>query len=83
MLTLSKKSIVALIIILTTSLLLIEPTTAPVTIPVNPRAGPDVSVEIHNNPLWHPPMDHTDPYTGEVLYTTPEGYSQSGSINII
>jgi hypothetical protein len=64
------------------NLLIIEFCEATVTMPKQPINAPKVSVEIHNNPIWHPPIDHTDPYTGEIIYTTPGGYSQNGTIVI-
>lgn len=63
-------------------LLLVEPVVAPVTVPVNPSSGPEVSVVIYNNPIWVPPEDHVNSYTGEILYTTPGGYAFNGSIVI-
>jgi len=83
MVSLRKKIMLMLIgLLLVFGVLIVEPCGAPVTTPANPIAAPDVSVEIHHNPIWHPPEDHTDPYTGEVLYSTPGGYSQNGTIVI-
>ncbi|MCL2135848.1 MAG: hypothetical protein FWH37_09965 [Candidatus Bathyarchaeota archaeon] len=55
---------------------------APVTVPSQPKDAPIVSVEIHNNPIWNPPTDYTNPYTGEVTYSFPGYYSLNGVIEI-
>jgi hypothetical protein len=62
--------------------LLIEPCIAPVTTPDNPSTAPDVSVEIHKKPEWIPPEERTDPYTGEVIWSSPGYYTTSGIIEI-
>jgi hypothetical protein len=82
----NKTSTVILLLIFTmavSGLFLIEPTTAPVTVPANPKAAPEiVSVIIHNNPIWNPAVTTTDTYTGEVTYSNPGHYTCNGSIEI-
>jgi hypothetical protein len=80
----SKKFTLMLIFTITLSgLLLIEPTIAPVTMPTNPREAPEIiSVVVHNNPVWNPPVTVTDPYTGDVTYSTPGSWRGNGSIEI-
>lgn len=64
-------------------LLLVEPSSAPITTPSWPKSGPEiVSVEMHHNPIWNPPTNWTDPYTGQVLSSTLGYYIQNGSIEI-
>jgi len=82
MVTLSKKGMLILISTLFVFVLLVESCVAPVTTPANPIAAPEVSVEIHNNPIWHPPEEYTNPYTGEVIWSYPGFYSTSGIIEI-
>ncbi|MCL1977204.1 MAG: hypothetical protein FWG55_03740 [Candidatus Bathyarchaeota archaeon] len=80
---LGKKFVLTLILAVAVSgLLLVESCMAPVTVPANPMPAPEVSVEIQNHPIWHPPTDHTNPYTGEVIYSIPGYYSINGSIVI-
>ncbi|MDR0470523.1 MAG: hypothetical protein LBH79_02200, partial [Nitrososphaerota archaeon] len=80
----SKKFTLILIFTMTASgLLLIEPCTAPVTVPANPKAAPEIiSVVIHNNPIWKPPVTYTDSYTGEITYSNPGYWTCNGSIEI-
>jgi len=65
-------------------LLLVEPVVAPVTVPANPKAGPEiVSVEIHNDPIIKPPAYTTNPYSGEEQIVLPGGpFAPNGSITI-
>jgi hypothetical protein len=64
-------------------ILLIEPCVAPVTVPANPKSGPEIaSVVINNDPVWSPPLIITDPYTGEVTYSAPGCWVQNGNIEI-
>jgi flagellar basal body-associated protein FliL len=84
MLKLSKKFALVLIFILSTSgLLLVESCVAPVTVPANPKPGPEIaSVVINNDPVWHPPLIITDPFTGEVTYSPPGYWIQNGTIEL-
>jgi hypothetical protein len=79
-----KHTVILLIFTITFSwLLLIEPTTAPVTVPANPKSAPEIiSVIIHNTPIWNPAVTTTDTYTGEVTYSNPGHYTCNGSIEI-
>jgi hypothetical protein len=81
---LGKKFVITLIFILVAlGLLLVTPVVAPVTMPEQPKSGPEISsVEIHHNPIWKPPTNWTDPYTGQVLSSTPGRWIQNGSIEI-
>jgi hypothetical protein len=69
----NKKFTLILIFTLTVSgLLLVEPCMAPVTVPTNSKSGPEIiSVEIHNDPIWVPPVTTTHSYidmnTGEII----------------
>ena len=64
-------------------LLLVEPCIAAVTVPSNPSPAPEiVSVVIHNDPIWNPPITNTNPYTGEVTYNNPGYWIRNGSIEI-
>jgi hypothetical protein len=79
------RTFTSLLIILTiaSSIFLIETCVAPVTVPDNPKSGPEIaSVVIHNDPIWKPPTNWTDPYTGQVLSSTPGRWIQNGSIEI-
>ena len=83
MFDLSKKFALLLIFVLVmSSLFLVEFCVAPVTVPANPSAAPEiVSVEIHNDPIWYPPTYSVpDPYTGEVTQTRPGYWGSNGSI---
>ncbi|MDR2204254.1 MAG: hypothetical protein LBE76_08205 [Nitrososphaerota archaeon] len=81
MLNVCKKFALLLVFTLvSSSLFLVGPCIAPVTMPTNPSSAPEVSVEIHNNPIWHPPTYTTNPYTDETTQTHPGGYSTNGSI---
>jgi hypothetical protein len=84
MVRLSEKFVVILFFSITVSgLLLIEPCMAPVTIPTNPKAGPEItSVTIHNTPIWKPPVTATNPYNGEVTANKPGYWIQNGTIEI-
>jgi len=56
---------------------------APVTVPVNPKSGPEIaSVVIHNTPVWKPPVIATNPYTGEVTDSKPGYWMQNGTVEI-
>jgi len=83
---LSKKFVLILLFTLVVSgvlLLLVEPVVAPVTMPSNPKAAPEiVSVEIHHNPVWCPPVYTTNPYTGEITLTSPGYWRPFGTIEI-
>jgi len=51
-------------------LLLVEPCMAPVTVPDNPKAGPEIaSVTIHNTPIWKPPVITTNPILAKLQIT--------------
>ncbi|MCL2643356.1 MAG: hypothetical protein FWD52_07620 [Candidatus Bathyarchaeota archaeon] len=80
----SKKFTLLLIFTIAISgLFLIEPSAAPVTVPANPKAAPEIiSVHIHNTPIWRPPVTTTDSYTGDVTYSNPGYYTCNGSIEI-
>lgn len=80
----NKKKVLTLIFTITVlGLLLIEPSTAPVTVPANPKPAPEiVSITIHNNPIWEPPVTITDSYTGDVTHSSPGYYTCNGSIDI-
>jgi len=64
--------------------MLVESCVAPVTVPANPSAAPEiVSVEIHNNPIIKPPTYTTNPYTGkEEIISSGGPYAPNGSIII-
>jgi len=80
----SKKVMLTIIVTMALSWsLLIETTTAPVTVPANPRPAPEIiSVIIHNNPIWKPPVTYTDAYTGDITYSNPGYFTSNGSIEI-
>ena len=72
-----------LIIILSISLLLMaKPIVAPVTMPDNPSAAPQISVKIYNKTWYHPPSYSTNPYTGETTMIHGEFTTQEGTIVI-
>ncbi|MCL2643085.1 MAG: hypothetical protein FWD52_06210 [Candidatus Bathyarchaeota archaeon] len=77
-----KKFALTLIFIFVLGLSLFEPSVAPVTMPTNSKAAPEVSVEIHNKPVWVPPTHNTNTYTGEVTELKPGYYTPNGSIVI-
>jgi hypothetical protein len=84
MVCLKKKTVLMIVILLIVSgVLLIEPCMASVTIPANPKAGPEITfVTIHNTPIWNPPVITTNPYTGEVTNNKPGYWIQNGTIEI-
>jgi hypothetical protein len=52
-------------------------------VPNQPKAGPEVvAVEIHNTPVWKPPVIATNPYTGEVTDSKPGSWMQNGTVEI-
>jgi len=56
---------------------------APIVVPANPKSGPEIAaVEIHNNPIWEPPITVSDPYTGDVIDNIPGRWIQNGTIKI-
>lgn len=86
MLCLSKRSELFFSVLLFSGLLvllLVEPCVAPVTVPAKPKPGPEiVSVVVHNNPVWRPPITQTNPYTGEVLSTQRGMSLPNGTVEI-
>lgn len=82
---LSKSFVLRLVLMFVVlNMLLVGFCVAPVTVPENPHAGPEiVSVEVNNNPIWVPPTySSPDPYTGEVTQITAGHYTRSGSISV-
>jgi len=77
---------VTLVLIFTSvisGLLLVEPCMAPITVPEQPRLGPEiVSVVIDNNPLVIPPGYYTDPYTGETYQISTGRTDPRGNVTI-
>jgi len=70
-----------LIIILSMSLLLMaKPIVAPVTMPENPSAAPQISVKIYNKTLHSSPTYTTNPYTGETTMSSSGLTVQTGTI---
>ncbi|MDR0461380.1 MAG: hypothetical protein LBH62_08165 [Nitrososphaerota archaeon] len=68
MATLNKKFGIILCLIVLSVLLLVDPCIAPVTVPNNPKNGPEIaSVAISNDPVWSPPLIITDPFTGKPM----------------
>ncbi|MCL2641935.1 MAG: hypothetical protein FWD52_00230 [Candidatus Bathyarchaeota archaeon] len=84
MVHLSKKiAVVSILVLVMLGALLVESCVAPIVTPTNPKAAPEViSVVIHNNPVWEPPITNTNPYTGEVISTQPGYWIYNGSIEI-
>jgi hypothetical protein len=66
---LGKKFVLVVVCVLVvSSLLLVTPCMAPVTMPANPSVAPEiVSVKINSEHYWWPPSYTTNPYTGELL----------------
>jgi hypothetical protein len=81
---LSKKIVLMVLFFVTVlGLLLVGFCVAPVTVPAKPKAGPEiVSIEIHNDPIWKPPITVTDSYTGKVTFSEPGYWAKNGSIDI-
>jgi len=81
---LGKKFALVLVFVFAVSVVfLVEPSTAPVTMPSNPSPAPEIiSVEINNTPYVASPIYTTDPYTGKEQLIS-EGYTRTnGTITI-
>ena len=75
MVGLGKRFVIVFSVLLVLNIsLLVESCVAPITVPANPKSGPEIiSVTVNNNPRQYPPRYTTDPYTGET-YQTRAGY---------
>jgi len=84
MLCLGKRFVLVLVCGLVLSgVLLVESVVAPVTVPSNPSAAPEiVSVIFHHNPIWRPPVYSTNSYTGEVTEVTRGYWRPNGTVDI-
>jgi len=81
---LGKRFVLVLVCVFVVSgVFLVESCVAPVTVPSNPSAAPEiVSIVFHHDPIWCPPTYSTNPYTGEVTETYSGYWRPNGTVDI-